>query len=93
MSGFLRCKIRAIKRDQRLNLTESEKERQALNFKAASCDGKRPYESFGEAEKCMSRNPDGKPPGKLHAYKCDICKKFHVGHTVRFTRPVSMAEV
>ena len=44
----------------------------------AGCDGKHRYDSFRQAEKSarMVRRWHG---GRLHAYRCAVCRGFHVG--------------
>ena len=47
--------------------------------KAATCTGKFTFLRFGEARSIandMNRRRDG---GTAHAYRCKVCKGFHVG--------------
>jgi hypothetical protein len=47
--------------------------------RARSCEGKKTFETHAEAV----READfwrRRVFGRYHAYRCDHCKKFHVGH-------------
>jgi hypothetical protein len=47
-----------------------------------ACEGKRQHETRPEANfhKMMLINNHLADPGSLWVYRCDFCKKWHVGH-------------
>lgn len=53
--------------------------------KQRSCDGKRAFDARDDAENHITfvRRRLGANPQYLHTYKCEHCKKFHVGHMIR----------
>lgn len=53
-----------------------------MNFKQSSCDGKRGYESKGEAKLGISYlvKAHGLHRSHLSTYQCAFCRKWHVGN-------------
>ena len=59
-----------------------------FDWSSTACNGKQAFETVAMASK-VAKLSSGRKTAAMNAYKCAICKKFHIGNRVGNSKKLS----